>query len=613
MRAVFFSSLILLVLCLHFAGSIASDVDAKRLDFVIVGAGPAGIQWGLLLEAAGVDSYVIVERNTQAGSFFEQYPRSRKLISANRAHLGRSKSADFGLRHDWHSLLEAPSFARGRYSSLWNPHASELVSYLQEISTGLRVQYNTSVLSTKYSEDSKLHTVFTEQGAVFLAKYLIIATGMRMRDVPPCLEQVTRDRGMPFYTYETLPDAMTNATNGKGAEQADWCRGRPVTVFGGGNAAFELTDILAPCSSSVRLVYRHKPRFSYLTHYVGDVRITNAGILDRYQLKSLDELTAMDVRGVAPQSSYLRAKFRELGQEPWQPELDGGPFDECAAYPKILLRSDEEVVVYAGGFTGSRPGIAHVKDGHRFPEVGSFWKDRRDAGRYYSGNLMHGADYRQSAGGFIHGFRYSIRAQFRHIMRKHTGVPWPSQHFATEDEALGAAVERVQNASGLYQMQDFLADVIVSHPNGSATYYYELPEKWMYVEIPELRKGKGLLIKLAFSNREAWTHELNFNDSRVGRVPGLFLHPIITPILRGATLDPCHATEDPTGEWAEGFMVRDLEYNLILCAMKLEAEAEMREGDEIEFERRALAKLQTFSPEPDGFVFFQPPNPAVDR
>lgn len=84
------------------------------------------------------------------------------------------------LRHPL-SYLSLP----GRYSSLWNPHASELVSYLQEISTGLRVQYNTSVLSTKYSEDSKLHTVFTEQGAVFLAKYLIIATGMRMRVAPP--------------------------------------------------------------------------------------------------------------------------------------------------------------------------------------------------------------------------------------------------------------------------------------------------------------------------------------------------------------------------------------------------------------------------------------------
>ena len=36
----------------------------------------------------------------------------------------------------------------------------------------------------------------------------------------------------------------------------------------------------------MRLVYKHSPRLAHLTHYVGDVRTTNLGLLDRYLLKA---------------------------------------------------------------------------------------------------------------------------------------------------------------------------------------------------------------------------------------------------------------------------------------------------------------------------------------
>lgn len=38
------------------------------------------------------------------GSFFEKYPRHRKLISINKRHTG-STNKEFNLRHDWNSLL----------------------------------------------------------------------------------------------------------------------------------------------------------------------------------------------------------------------------------------------------------------------------------------------------------------------------------------------------------------------------------------------------------------------------------------------------------------------------------------------------------------------------
>jgi hypothetical protein len=42
-------------------------------------------------------------------------------------------------------------------------------------------------------------------------------------------------------------------------------------------------------------------------------------------------------------------------------------------------------------------------------------------GLYFAGNLAHGKDHLKSAGGFIHGFRYTARALFRILEAKHHG------------------------------------------------------------------------------------------------------------------------------------------------------------------------------------------------
>ena len=54
------------------------------------------------------------------------------------------------------------------------------------------------------------------------------------------------------------------------------------------------------------------------------------------------------------------------------------------------------------------------------------------SGIYYAGAAAHGKDYRRSAGGFIHGFRYTTRALFRSLDAKLYGAGW-------------AATERFEN------------------------------------------------------------------------------------------------------------------------------------------------------------------------
>lgn len=50
--------------------------------------------------------YIIFERNSHAGSFFEKFPRHRRLISLNKRSVRDGRAADFAFRHDWNSLID---------------------------------------------------------------------------------------------------------------------------------------------------------------------------------------------------------------------------------------------------------------------------------------------------------------------------------------------------------------------------------------------------------------------------------------------------------------------------------------------------------------------------
>jgi len=239
-----------------------------------------------------------------------------------------------------------------------------------------------------------------------------------------------------------------------------FCKGKHIAVLGSGNAAFESIDMLSGCAAAVHMIYKNKPKFSWKTHYVGDVRMHNGGLLDHYQLKSLD--TVNDDDGS------------------WRNGDEAGCKDMMLAHRQFGI----DTVVYAGGFTTQRDGLVNVSHG-KFPAIGDWWSDPAQPNRWYAGCLMHSADFRKSAGGFIHGFRYLVRAQFRHIQAAYFGTKWPSVVYGgegdegdegDEEAAFDRAISRIQDSSGLYQMSDFLHDVLVFNADGSTTYYEEVPE-----------------------------------------------------------------------------------------------------------------------------------------
>lgn len=82
---------------------LTEESSAQKWNYCVVGAGPSGLQMGFFLERAG-RNYVIFEKANMSGSFFNTYPRHRKLISINKRHTGKTNK-EFNMRHDWNSLL----------------------------------------------------------------------------------------------------------------------------------------------------------------------------------------------------------------------------------------------------------------------------------------------------------------------------------------------------------------------------------------------------------------------------------------------------------------------------------------------------------------------------
>ena len=101
----------------------------------------------------------------------------------------------------------------------------------------------------------------------------------------------------------------------------------------------------------------------------------------------------------------------------------------------------------------------------KYPEIGGSYESSNQPGVYFAGTLAHGRDWRRAAGGFIHGFRYTAQALFHVLEQRLHGERWPSESLPLHvGKALSRARDRINEASGLYQMFGELTDVIAFPP-----------------------------------------------------------------------------------------------------------------------------------------------------
>ena len=416
------------------------------VDYLIIGAGPAGLQLAHLLERDGRD-YLVLEAGPAPGTFFTTYPRHRQLISINKVWTG-SDDPEFNLRADWNSLLtDDPALLFKNYSRRYFPDAADLVRYLADFAGGLRVRYDTRV--TGVARDGDLFTVDTGDDTV-TARRVVVATGVSQLYVPPIEGTALAER---YDTVSVDPDDFTD---------------QRILIIGKGNSAFETADALVETAAVIHVAGPHSIKLAWQSHYVGHLRAVNNNFLDTYQLKSQNAVLDGTVERIARRDDGgYRIDFR------------------YARTVEAIRQIDYDRVILCTGFRfdasifdpSARPRLV-IND--RFPEQTPAYESVNVPGLYFAGTLTQQRDFKRSTNGFIHGFRYGVRALHRILGARHHDTPWPATPLEPTPEAIAdAVIARINRTSALWQQFAVLGDVVVVDGD-TARYHEEVPVAYVH-------------------------------------------------------------------------------------------------------------------------------------
>ncbi|KAI8734901.1 FAD-dependent oxidoreductase domain-containing protein 2 [Biomphalaria glabrata] len=486
-------------------------------DYCIVGGGPSGLQLGYFMKTASRD-YIVFERSNISGSFFQQYPRHRKLISLNKRNTGKVNK-EFNLRHDWNSLLSHdPDLLVTKYSREIFPNADVLVKYLDDYQKKLDINvkfnaniYNIRTEKNQSSPDGQVFTMQDQTGQSYVCRTLIMATGVSTPNIP------NGDGINLTVGYESM------SLNPEDYE------GKSVLILGRGNSAFEIADSIYGYANFIHLLGRSRIRLAWATHYVGDLRAVNNAVLDTYQLKSLDGLFEMHVD--------TEMKLIQKGGKIYLPEVD----DELitAPFERTILEPYDVVIRALGFIFDTSPfynksltlGAGKLK---KYPAITHNYESVDYTGLFYAGTASHSLDFRKSSGGFIHGFRYTARALHRLMEWRYEGIPWPYIDLRLP-QLMNYVIKRMNEVSGTYQMFQVLGDVlIVSEDKESIRVIEEFPIHLLH-ELPQRTGHNGsayIVIVLEYGHNFSGPNNDVFRlDRAVGGAIyaslSNFLHPVI--------------------------------------------------------------------------------------
>lgn len=492
------------------------------MDYLVIGGGPAGLQLAYFLEQAGRD-YLVLEAGPTPGTFFRTFPRHRRLISINKPHTGWN-DPELNLRMDWNSLLsDDPWLLFTRYSQRFFPAADDLMRYMADFAAAgrLRVQYDTEVVSISHNG---IFRAVDKNERSYDAKRLIIATGVSKPYVPPIPGIETAE----FYGTVSV-------------DPRDFIDQR-VLIIGKGNSGFETADNLMETAAVIHVAGPNSIRFAWKSHYVGHLRAVNNNLLDTYQLKSQNALLDGTIERIQQRgSSYLvTVRFGRVNEV--KRDL---PYDRvivCTGF-----RFDASIFA-----EDCRPELV-IHD--RLPAQTCEWESTNIGNLYFAGTLMQVRDYKKSTGGFIHGFRYDVRALQRMFENKYHGVYWPHKKLRDEPRVLmEAVIARVNRSSGLWQRFGFLCDLIVVKQDGAAEYLEELPVD--YVHQSDWGGAKSYFtITLEYGEGH---DQVDPFDVTVGRVSqsdtkhsqeARYLHPVVRHYSGRMLAAEHHVTENLENDW----------------------------------------------------------------
>ena len=490
-------------------------------EYVILGAGPAGLQLAHHLQTAGRDC-VVLEAGATAGTSFRHYPRHRTLLLTNKVHTGLT-DPEQRLRHDWNSVLsEHDPLLFGSYSEQYFPPADDLVRYLQDYAAHHRLPVHCGVRVTRVDRDADGFRLLDDQGRVYRCSTLVVATGFAREHAP------------------AIPGIELAESYGEADLEPSRFRSRRVLILGKGNSAFETADALIPEAAVIHLVSRSSVRLAWQTHYVGDLRAVNNNFLDTYQLKSQNAVLDAEVTGIRREGDELVVS---LAYRHAEGEIEDRRYDHVLRCTGFAL--DTSI------FGPTTMPALTCED--RLPALTERWESVDQPGLYFAGVLMQGRDHRKGTSGFIHGFRYNVRALARLLLLEHQGSPLARRAVASDHGSIThALLDRANRCSALWQQFGVLGDALLVDPDGveGGWYYEELPVAWLCAHLlPEAALAYVLTLEFGGSAANPFAAPRVHRNRGDRGAESNFLHPVVRRYQRGDLVGVHHVLEDLDADW----------------------------------------------------------------
>lgn len=498
---------------------------ANETEYLILGAGPAGLQLAYFLQQSGRD-YVVLDGADHVGAFFSRYPRHRTLLSINKSATGRD-DPEFNLRHDWNSLISDD--VSGRMTELtkeYFPSADTLVDYLGQFAEANKLQVHLDRRVSKVRRDaSGAFVAECEGGQCYRARCFIVATGLGTPVVPD-IPGIELAQG-----YETMS-----------VDPADF-HNKNVLILGKGNSAFETADNLIPTAAVIHMLSPHPVTLAWDSRFVGHLRAVNNNFLDTYHLKSQNGIIDGNVQAMTKtDAGKIRVSFSSIHAANEVEQIEYDAVLRCTGF-----RFDRSI------FDDSC--MPELSECGRLPSMNTGFESSDVPGLFFAGAVTQYLDHKRAQSAFIHGFRYNTQSLAGLLAQRYHQEPLPSMEVEPTGEALAAALlGRMNRVSSLWQQVGFLADMIVlpAEPGASARYVFSLPYDYLVEHGAEISGGRDFYISMfRLGDNPPNPHDYDRSTNVYDGASSTNIHPVIE--MRsgadGTVRSVFHVLEDFLADW----------------------------------------------------------------
>lgn len=202
----------------------------KQYDYIIIGAGFAGMCMGIKLKQAGLNNFIILERNKQLGGtwYDNHYPGAACDVQS---HL---YSFSFEPKADWSRMFGAQQ---------------EILQYMEHCAEKygltLHFQFNTTVTGAAFNDAANIWTVSDSQGNIYTANTVIGCSGGLSQPAMPDIKGIASFQGKTFHSAKW--------------DSSYDLKGKRVAIIGTGASAIQIVPAIAGEVKDLLLFQRTPP------------------------------------------------------------------------------------------------------------------------------------------------------------------------------------------------------------------------------------------------------------------------------------------------------------------------------------------------------------------